>query len=159
MQRGCGRPPLATSLRHQAQCLTTKLRKLIQSLAFHPQFLNDGTESRYKNWMAVASNEYQIHVWDLSILEEMGRQESEEPEILITPTVRLEGHLQRVIELDWSNCIDGRLLSISYDSSAQVWDLEKRIPLHNFQVRIKTRYLVGVRNIVIFVFFRFPLSV
>ena len=110
--------------------------KLIQYLAFHPDFLNDGSSAKYKNWMAVCSNEFQIHVWDLNdVLEqESSSGEDKNSLILVTPTVKLEGHWQRVLELSWSPFHNGRLLSISYDSSAQVWDLETATPLYNFQV-------------------------
>ena len=44
----------------------------------------------------------------------------------------LTGHLQRVIELCWSPHTEARLCSVSYDFSAQVWDVASCSPLHNF---------------------------
>ena len=40
-------------------------KKLIQSMVFHPDYLTGGEESKYKDWMATASSETQILVWDL----------------------------------------------------------------------------------------------
>ncbi len=42
--------------------------------------------------------------------------------------------LLRVIEVAWSPHREGQLVSVSYDFSAQVWDLATRAPTHNFQV-------------------------
>lgn len=107
-------------------------KKLIQSLVFHPDFLSGGEPSRYRNWLATASNEFQVHLWDLdSVLQTAG---AEPPVILVTPTAVLQGHHQRVIELAWSPHTDGQLVSVSYDSSAQVWDVATLSPVHNFQV-------------------------
>ena len=108
--------------------------KLIQFLAFHPDILNDGSDARYKNWLAACSNETVIHAWDLNDVLANNSNSQDEARILVTPTVKLEGHFLRVIELSWNCFRDGRLLSISYDSSAQIWDLETAAPLHNFQV-------------------------
>ena len=121
--------------------------KLIQCLAFHPDFLNDGSDAKYKNWLAVCSNELQIHVWDLNDVLNKQKDTTKGDEddnslILVTPSVKLEAHWQRILELSWSQFHNGRLLSISYDSSAQVWDLETATPLHNFQVSLKILYLL-----------------
>ena len=121
--------------------------KLIQCLAFHPDFLNDGSDAKYKNWLAVCSNELQIHVWDLNDVLNKQKDTTKGDEddnslILVTPSVKLEAHWQRILELSWSQFHNGRLLSISYDSSAQVWDLETASPLHNFQVSLKILYLL-----------------
>ena len=104
--------------------------KLIQSLALHPQFMADGSESQYSLYLASASNEFPVHVFDLGPALE--RSEGAGPEILVSPTTTLTGHLQRVIEVAWSPHIPARLVSVSYDFSAQVWDAAKGTPLHNY---------------------------
>ena len=109
----------------------------------------------------MASNEFQIHVWDLTKVLESSKndlskisnetkQENDysvdaEPKVdditnmptnisdvtssesvkTLTPvhsqpTVVLSGHIQRVIFLAWSPHEDGKLLSVSYDNTAQV---------------------------------------
>ena len=130
--------------------------------------------------IAVASNEYVVHVWDLTralagatppddvikdefcsadlcetstsktddsilvndvtqsqneVVEEtfageespstdVIKRTSSEPKtsvpVFSTPTVVLSGHFQRVIFLAWSPHEDGKLLSVSYDNTAQV---------------------------------------
>ena len=41
--------------------------KLIQSLAWHPTYLGSSSQpSVYKDWIAVASNESVVHVWNLT---------------------------------------------------------------------------------------------
>ena len=41
--------------------------KLIQSLAWHPTYLGSSSQpSAYKDWIAVASNENVVHVWNLT---------------------------------------------------------------------------------------------
>ena len=66
--------------------------QLIQSLVFHPEHLSSGAESRYGNWLATAASENNIHVWDLS---SMLADTSQQPTILVTPTVVLGAHLAR----------------------------------------------------------------
>lgn len=46
-------------------------KKLIQCLAWHPESTaTDTTYSPYRNWLAIASNETDIKVFDLSCLAE-----------------------------------------------------------------------------------------
>ena len=90
--------------------------KLIQSLALHPLYLADGAEAEFPNFLASANNEFPVHVFDLtSVLEA-----PDQPHIIVTPTVSLTGHLQRVIELAWSPHVSSLLCSVSYDFSCQV---------------------------------------
>ena len=112
-------------------------KKLIQSLEFSPDFLSGGEEAKYKDWLATASNENDIHLWDLgSILTgALNAGPVEETLIFVTPTATLSGHCLRIIELAWSPHKDGKLVSVSYDCSAQVWDVEALTPTFNFQVK------------------------
>ena len=48
--------------------------------------------------------------------------------VFSTPTVVLSGHFQRVIFLSWSPHEDGKLLSVSYDNTAQVQLIQSYIP-------------------------------
>ena len=95
--------------------------KLIQSLAIHPQYLSDGSQSDFRQYLASASNEHSIHIFDLrSVLESEAGSDGRQAEVIVTPSLELTGHLQRVIEVAWAPH-DARLLcSVSYDWSAQV---------------------------------------
>ena len=92
--------------------------KLIQSLALHPLYLADGAEAEFSNFLASANNEFPVHVFDLTPVLETPA--SGDPSIIVTPSVSLSGHLQRVIELAWSPHVSKLLCSVSYDFSCQV---------------------------------------
>ena len=127
-------------------CVLKSFQKLVQSLAWHPKFIGSSSEpSAYKNWIATASNEVDIHVWDLtsplestqvvsggcldvsdvdnlngSINTEKGDAAAAAWPILTEPTSVLSGHHLRVICLNWSPHENAKLLSVSYDCTAQV---------------------------------------
>ena len=94
--------------------------KLIQSLALHPQYLSDGSEAEYSQYLASASNEFPVHIFDLSQIVEGAAQSEVVAEVMVTPTLTLSGHLQRVIELAWAPHDSRLLCSVSYDWTAQV---------------------------------------
>jgi len=104
--------------------------KLIQSLALHHQYNADGDQAKFSNYLASANNEFPVHLFDLTTVLE--QREVSSPHILVTPHVTLNGHQQRVIEVAWSPHDDHLLCSVSYDFSAQVWDVSSGTPLHNF---------------------------
>ena len=141
----------------QILCVLKSFNKLIQSLAWHPLHIGvSSIASSYHLWLATASNEHDIHVWNLSeslstlvddqketsdekcrektVIEEGESVDQAKPDIPVfsTPTVILSGHHQRVIYLSWSPHEDARLLSVSYDCTAQVWDVSKKEPICNF---------------------------
>ena len=89
--------------------------KLIQSLALHPLYLTDGAEAEFPNFLASANNEFPVHVFDLTPVLDVT-----DPQIIVTPSVTLTGHLQRVIEVAWSPHVSNLLCSVSYDFSCQV---------------------------------------
>ena len=103
-------------------------QKLIQSLAWHPVM---ESSSAMKNYLAVASNEFDIHVWNMdSILN------SDEDCIVTKPDIVLSGHKLRIITLAWSPYDEDKLLSVSYDGTAQVWAVSEAKPLSNFRGHI-----------------------
>ena len=123
--------------------------KLIQSLALHPQYLSDGSQAEYSEYLASASNEFPVHIFDLAQIVKGAAESEVATEVLVTPTLSLAGHLQRVIELAWAPHDSRLLCSVSYDWSAQVgplysrhhyhyhnyhqvWDVSTGAPLHNF---------------------------
>ncbi len=118
-------------------CTLKSFSKLIQCLTWHPTYVGESRDaSDHHNWLAVASNESEIHIWDIDLQLE-GRP------VLSKPNVVLRGHLTRVIFLSWSPHEEEKLLSVSYDQTAQVWDALKGEPLANFSAH-KNRLLCGI---------------
>lgn len=107
--------------------------KLIQNLKFHPLYCTESEEvSTCANWLAVASNEHDIHLFK-KFAEVI--PSSAEVVTVTEPCMVLRGHHSRAIELGWSPHKEGQLVSVSYDRSAQVWDCSgaEVKPLANFQ--------------------------
>ena len=90
-------------------------QKLIQSLAWQPF-----DENRTKNLLAVASNEYDIHIWSLE--EKLIIDSDVENNVFTKPDTVLSGHKLRVIQCMWSPYDDNQLLSVSYDGTSQVME-------------------------------------
>ncbi|KAH0629873.1 hypothetical protein JD844_012324 [Phrynosoma platyrhinos] len=57
----------------------------------------------------------------------------EMPMIITEPFRTLVGHTAKITSLSWSPHHDGRLVSVCYDGTAQVWDALKEEPLHNYR--------------------------
>lgn len=75
-------------------------------MCWHPESTaTDTGYSPYRNWLAVASNENVVKVFDLA-----------DP----SATKMLSGHLSRLVKLAWSPHIGGQLVTVSYDETAQV---------------------------------------
>ncbi len=110
-------------------------RKLIESLAWHPRYYS-AVESTMSGWLAVASNENDIHVFDLSeqlkARQVQDADENKETPLITAPKSVLSGHLSRVNHLSWSHHEEGKLVSASWDNSAQVWDVKNGTPIANF---------------------------
>ena len=68
-------------------CTLKSFQKLIQSIAWHPVIMVDNQPSDFKNHVAIASNEYDIHVWNL---DEKLNSEEENP-IFTKPDIVLSG--------------------------------------------------------------------
>ena len=108
--------------------------KLIQSISLHPEFMVDGKEAskESRQLLACASNEHGLHIHDLGAVFELAPNVSS-PLCIVSPAKELKAHLQRVIEVAWSPHTEGRLVSVSYDFTCQVWDALTGTPLHNFR--------------------------
>ena len=90
-------------------CTLKSFQKLIQSM--------DWRRNSTSEMLAVGSNEYEIHVWSLA------ERLSQDKNVYIKPDIVLEGHKLRVIQVAWNPLNDSELLSVSYDGTAQVWQL------------------------------------
>ena len=94
-------------------CTLKSFQKLIQSLAWQPF-----DENRGENLLAVASNEFDIHIWSLN--EKLVNSDEVENNVFTKPEKVLTGHKLRVIQCMWSPYDHNQLLSVSYDGTAQV---------------------------------------
>ncbi|XP_069679265.1 gem-associated protein 5 [Periplaneta americana] len=108
-------------------------KKLIQCVAWHPESTaTDTSYSPYQHWLAVASNETHIKVFDLSQLIK-GDTDAEANHVSPTQScITLSGHLNRVVSMCWSPHIGGQLVSVSYDNTAQVWNVPAQQAVANF---------------------------
>lgn len=109
---------------------------LVQDLSWHPQCCSSDTSdvSPQSNWLATASNDVNICILDVtSVLEgKLGESDNNSlPSALsnVPCIATLKGHKLRVSKLAWSPHEGGRLLSVSYDQCAQVWDVINRKPI------------------------------
>ncbi|VEL19218.1 unnamed protein product [Protopolystoma xenopodis] len=82
-------------------------------------------------WLAIGSNEIFITITDLKSVLLLASGSHEKLGHRITPELtshllRIEGHSNRITSLDWSPFSPGLLLSVSYDGTANVWQISPR---------------------------------
>ncbi|XP_077983936.1 gem-associated protein 5-like [Glandiceps talaboti] len=87
-------------------------------------------QSNCKNWLAAGSNDPPIHIYDLTDI--MGTKMPVKTPIT-TSYSTLNGHIQRVTGLSWSPHGEKKLASVSYDGTAQVWDVVRGQPVANYR--------------------------
>uniref|UniRef100_A0A0K2ULA9 Gem (Nuclear organelle) associated protein 5 [Orcinus orca] n=1 Tax=Lepeophtheirus salmonis TaxID=72036 RepID=A0A0K2ULA9_LEPSM len=109
-------------------------QKLVYCVSWHPLYYNDDDISKYSNWLAASTNEENISIWNLDFAFS---ETSTENTFLTKPTVILKGHNAKVVKVIWSPHDEAKLLSISYDLSAQIWNAIKGEPLANFRGHTK----------------------
>ena len=78
-------------------CTFKSFQKLIQSLAWHPMTTVQGENSELQNYVATASNEYDIHIWNLED-KLLNYSEGTNP-VFTKPDIVLSGHKLRVVAL------------------------------------------------------------
>ena len=78
-------------------CTLKSFQKLIQSLAWHPMTTVQGQNSELRNYVATASNEYDIHIWNLED-KLLNYSEGTNP-VFTKPDIVLSGHKLRVVAL------------------------------------------------------------
>nr|XP_031838451.1 gem-associated protein 5-like isoform X1 [Nomia melanderi] len=108
---------------------------MVHCLVWHPESTaTDSTYSPLRNYLAVAFESPTIMVFDLSNfinhltkLTDPAENDNEKKceaykvhEVVAT----LTGHVKNVVCLAWNPYISGQLISGSYDSTAQVWNVE-----------------------------------
>ncbi|XP_054981226.1 gem-associated protein 5 isoform X1 [Sorex araneus] len=108
-------------------CTIQQHHKLINSLSWHHAH---GGRPELGTLLASGSNNAVIYVHSLQAVLE---RDAESPVTLTEPYRTLSGHTGKITRVAWSPHHDGRLVSVSYDGTAQVWDVLQEEPLCNFR--------------------------
>ncbi|KAM5299988.1 gem-associated protein 5 isoform 2-T2 [Ctenodactylus gundi] len=108
-------------------CTIQQHHKLLNAIAWHHEH---GSQPELSCLIASGSNNAVIYVHNLKTVLESN---PESPVTITEPYRTLSGHTAKVTCLAWSPHHDGRLVSASYDGTAQVWDILQEEPLCNFR--------------------------
>ncbi|XP_010968331.1 gem-associated protein 5 isoform X1 [Camelus bactrianus] len=108
-------------------CTIQQHHKLVNTISWHHEH---GSQPELSYLMASGSNNAVIYVHNLQTVIESN---SESPVTITEPYRTLSGHTAKITSLAWSPHHDGRLVSASYDGTAQVWDTLQEEPLCNFR--------------------------
>lgn len=96
-------------------------KKIIQCLSWHPASVTSDPSrlSPYSNWLAAASDS--VKVFSIS-------PDGKTFETIAVLSVQTE----KIVDVCWSPHLNGHLVSVSYDYTAQVWDVINQAPLVNY---------------------------
>lgn len=108
-------------------------KKLINCLQWHPSFTVISNSSPLHAWLASASNDSAIYIYDLFPYLDNPEKEVKEVSTLTESVHQLSGHQARVVSLSWSPHFPGRLISASYDNTVQVWNVLEGKPFANYR--------------------------
>ncbi|XP_058533541.1 gem-associated protein 5 [Ochotona princeps] len=108
-------------------CTIQQHHKLVNTISWHHEH---GSQPELSYLMASGSNNAVIYVHNLKTVIESN---PESPITITEPYRTLSGHTAKITRLAWSPHHDGRLVSASYDGTAQVWDALREEPLCNFR--------------------------
>nr|XP_017526261.2 gem-associated protein 5 isoform X1 [Manis javanica] len=108
-------------------CTIQQHHKLVNAISWHHKH---GSQPELSYLMASGSNNAVIYVHNLKTVIESN---PESPVTITEPYRTLSGHTAKITSLAWSPHHDGRLVSASYDGTAQVWDTLREEPLCNFR--------------------------
>nr|XP_012610926.2 gem-associated protein 5 [Microcebus murinus]XP_020139282.1 gem-associated protein 5 [Microcebus murinus] len=108
-------------------CTIQQHHKLVNTISWHHEH---GSQPELCYLMASGSNNAVIYVHNLKTVIESS---PESPVTITEPYRTLSGHTAKITSLAWSPHHDGRLVSASYDGTAQVWDTLREEPLCNFR--------------------------
>uniref|UniRef100_A0A4X1TS68 Gem-associated protein 5 n=1 Tax=Sus scrofa TaxID=9823 RepID=A0A4X1TS68_PIG len=108
-------------------CTIQQHHKLVNAISWHHEH---GSQPELSYLMASGSNNAVIYVHNLQTVIESN---PESPVTITEPYRTLSGHTAKITRLAWSPHHDGRLVSASYDGTAQVWDTLQEEPLYNFR--------------------------
>ncbi|XP_041441988.1 gem-associated protein 5-like isoform X2 [Xenopus laevis] len=111
----------------QLMCTIQQHHKLVNAVRWHHGHSQDPDLSFL---LASGSNNATIYVHNLKGPLE---NPSDSPITITEPFRTLLGHTAKITSLSWSSHHDARLVSASYDGTAQVWDVLQEEPLSNYR--------------------------
>ncbi|CAH1274597.1 GEMIN5 [Branchiostoma lanceolatum] len=111
-------------------CIIRTHHRPINKLCWHP--MSPDIPADYSYWLAVASNQSDVHVHNLQAVIGADTQ-PDVPPVLSEPFRQAKGHKAKVVDLSWNPYRPGWLVSASYDNTAQVWDMTKEKAVSNFR--------------------------
>ncbi|XP_077448071.1 gem-associated protein 5 isoform X2 [Stigmatopora argus] len=117
-------------------CSIQQHHKVINTLRWHPE---DDADPELHGLLASGSCNAIIYVHDLRQIIE---NPPENPLVLMEPYRRLCGHTAKITGLAWSPHHSAKLASVSYDGTAQVWDVLRETALCNYRGHLG--YLLSV---------------
>uniref|UniRef100_A0A1A7Y5I9 Gem (Nuclear organelle) associated protein 5 n=1 Tax=Iconisemion striatum TaxID=60296 RepID=A0A1A7Y5I9_9TELE len=111
----------------QLLCSIQQHHKIINTLRWHP---DQNCPPELHALLASGSSNAIVFVHDLrSIIE----NPPEEPAVLTESYRRLCGHTAKITGMAWSPHHSGRLVTVSYDGTAQVWDVLEEAAISNYR--------------------------
>ncbi|XP_016533741.1 gem-associated protein 5 isoform X2 [Poecilia formosa] len=117
-------------------CSIQQHHKIINTLRWHH---DHGAAPELHCLLASGSSNAIVYIHDLrSVIE----NPPESPAVLTEPYRRLCGHTAKITSVAWSPHHSGRLVTASYDGTAQVWDVLEEAAVSNY--RGHTGYLLCV---------------
>ncbi|KAM4727035.1 gem-associated protein 5 [Anableps anableps] len=117
-------------------CSIQQHHKIINTLRWHH---DHGSPPELHCLLASGSSNAVVYVHDLRAVIE---NPPESPALLTEPYRRLCGHTAKITSMAWSPHHSGRLVTASYDGTAQVWDVLEEAAVSNY--RGHTGYLLCV---------------
>ncbi|XP_015272563.1 PREDICTED: gem-associated protein 5 [Gekko japonicus] len=108
-------------------CTIQQHHKLINAIRWHH---DHAAQPELSYMIASGSNNALIYVHNIKNVIE---NSPESPVTITEPFHTLAGHTAKITSLSWSPHHDARLVSVSYDGTAEVWDVLKEEPLHNYR--------------------------
>ncbi|CAK6979066.1 gem-associated protein 5 [Scomber scombrus] len=117
-------------------CSIQQHHKIINTLRWHH---DHSAASELHFLLASGSSNAIVYVHDLrSVIE----NPPESPAVLTEPYRRLCGHTNKITSMAWSPHHDARLVTVSYDGTAQVWDVLQEEAVSNYRGHVG--YLLSV---------------
>ena len=96
---------------------------------------NSNKDEETSNWLAISSYESKILCYSLHNYlntNDTDFQVKDFPHIVVKANCVLTGHSDRITSMSWCPSDSNKLVSVSYDQTAKVWDVSKQSLLINF---------------------------
>ncbi|XP_068456431.1 gem-associated protein 5 [Clinocottus analis] len=108
-------------------CSIQQHHKIINALRWHPDL---DAPAELRCLLASGSSNATVYVHDLRAVIE---NPPESPAVLTEPYRRLCGHTSKITGVAWSPHHEARLVTVSYDGTAQVWDVLQEAAVSNYR--------------------------